>query len=112
MGTLIGGWIIHRRLDGMVNKGSGEDCPEGERFKPYMGVCAEITAAAAILQTGVVGIPMSTNHAVVSSIAGAKSGNGSVHLESVVKVLWGWVITCLFCFFAAFLLASLIVGAS
>ena len=98
-GTLLGGWRIHRRLDGMVN---GTHPQLGKKaFRPYMGVSSELVAAVSIWQSGWLGIPMSTNHAVVSAMAGARSATGKVHLSSVVKILWGWVVTYIFCFFVA-----------
>lgn len=106
VGTLIGGWRIHKRLHSMVNDHQHVD-PSKQTFKPYMGVCAELTSAFAIWQTGFLGIPMSTNHSVVSAMAGAKSANGSVHMESVMRILWGWVITYGFCFFTSCLVSRL-----
>ncbi len=106
VGTLIGGWRIHRRLDSMVN---GIHEPTGGRkkpFGPHMGVCTELTSAFSIWQTGWLGIPMSTNHSVVSAMAGARSAGGKVHIASVIKILWGWVVTYVFCFFGADLITG------
>ena len=36
---------------------------------------------------------MSTNHAVVAAMAGARSARGKAHTASVVKILGGWVAT-------------------
>jgi len=100
LGTLLGGWRIHERLDGMVN----HEHKIGDNKKPfsaYMGVCTELVASFAIWKSGSLGIPMSTNHAVVSAMAGAKSANGKTHASSVVKILGGWVATYLVGFFVA-----------
>jgi inorganic phosphate transporter, PiT family len=105
-GTLMGGWRIHKRLDQMVNHDKNGPHSEDKQFKPYMGVCAELTSAVAILQTGILGIPMSTNHTVVSAIAGAKSSNGTVHGGAIIRILWGWIVTYIFCFTGAYLLCS------
>jgi PiT family inorganic phosphate transporter len=104
-GTLIGGWRIHRRLHGMVNLSHAAD-PKPQPFAPYMGVCAELTSAFLIWQTGFLGIPTSTNHAVVSAMAGAKSANGKVHTGSITRITWGWIITYVFCFFTAYLFST------
>lgn len=100
-GTLVGGRKIHERLDGMVNGASKK-----KRFMPYMGVAAELTSAVSIWQSGFLGIPMSTNHAVVSAMAGAKSADGKVHTGSVVRIFWGWFLTYGFCISIAYLLAK------
>lgn len=103
-GTLIGGWRIHKRLHSMVNEHKSAEMHKP--FTPYMGVCAELTSALLIWQTGFLGIPMSTNHSVVSAMAGAKSANGSVHMESVMRIIWGWVVTYGFCFGVAYFVSS------
>ncbi len=104
-GTLVGGWRIHRRLNGMVNNQSESDTQK-RSFKPFMGVSTELVSAFLIWQTGWLGIPMSTNHGVVSAMAGAKSASGRVHAGSIVRIVWGWVVTYVFCFFVAFSIAS------
>jgi PiT family inorganic phosphate transporter len=115
-GTLLGGWRIHHRLDTMVNHRADEPV-EKKTFKPYMGVCAELTTGALIWQTGFLGVPTSTTHSTVSAMAGAKSasvfsenGNGEVktrvHISSLIRILWGWIVTYLFCFAIASKLAS------
>ena len=106
IGTLIGGWRIHQRLDDMVNAGAGKH--GNKKFEPHMGVCAEIVAAFAIWKSGSLGIPMSTNHSVVSAMAGAKSAGGKVHAGSIVKIAWGWIITYMFNFGVAKIGASLV----
>lgn len=100
-GTLIAGWRIHRRLDRMVNGNQEPTSGRKKPFGPHMGVCTELTSAFSIWQTGWLGIPMSTNHAVVSAMAGARSAGGKVHISTVIKILWGWVVTYVFCFFGA-----------
>jgi PiT family inorganic phosphate transporter len=101
IGTMIGGWRIHRTLDGMVNQPTPANKENKKTFRPYMGVCTELVSGLLIWISGALGIPMSTNHGVVSAMAGAKSAGGKVHSGSIVKILWGWVITYLFCFLVA-----------
>ena len=102
IGTLLGGYRIHRRLDGLVN-----GAEEIRTFSPFMGVTAELVAGLAIWQTGFLGIPMSTNHSVVSAMAGAKSARGKICQESMMKIIWGWIVTYFFCFTFAWFFASL-----
>lgn len=106
IGTFIGGWRIHNRLDAMVNHQVTEQV-EKKSFLPFMGVSSELTSGFLIWQTGWLGIPTSTNHATVAAMAGARSSSGKVHTGSLVKILWGWVVTYIFCFWAADLIATL-----
>ena len=100
-GTLIGGWRIHRRLDGMVNHQPVGSESKKKAFRPHMGVSTELVSGFLIWQTGWLGIPMSTNHGVVSAMAGAKSASGKVHISSLVRIICGWIITYVFCFWVA-----------
>ncbi len=100
-GTLLGGYRIHRRMDNMVNG-------DTEKFHPYMGVAAEAVAGFSIWQTGWLGIPMSTNHSVVSAMVGAKSAEGKVHQGSFVRIIWGWIATYFVCFTLAWFLVGMV----
>lgn len=108
LGTLLAGWRIHHRLDMMVNGSAVKAQVEKKSFRPYMGVCSELTAGASIWQSGWFGIPMSTNHAVVSAMAGARSASGKLHTGSIVKIMGGWIMTYGFCFEVANLLTGFI----
>src|SRR3989344_5218928 len=88
LGTLVGGWRIHARLNAMVNHEHDPD-PKKKQFAPFMGVTTELVASFAIWRSGALGIPMSTNHAVVAAMAGARSARGKAHTASVVKILGG-----------------------
>ena len=105
LGTLLGGWRIQQRLEGLVNPPS--ITPHKNSFQTYMGVLRELTAAFLIWQTGWLGIPMSTNHGVTAAMAGAKSAQGKVHINSLVRIIWGWVVTYLFCATIAYASATL-----
>lgn len=84
LGTLFGGWrIVHtmgRRLTPL---------------KPRSGFCAESGAACAILVSTHLGLPVSTTHCLVGSIAGV----GSVQRMKAVRwgvardIVWAWVLT-------------------
>jgi PiT family inorganic phosphate transporter len=102
VGTYLGGSRIHHRLDSMVNK----DSESHELFEPYMGVAAEGVAGLFMWGSGMLGIPMSTNHALVAAMAGAKSVAGRIHQNTAIKIVWGWVVTYFFCFSCSWLLAT------
>ncbi len=107
IGTFIGGWRIHNSLDAMVNHPVKEQV-EKKSFRPFMGVSSELTSGFLIWQTGWLGIPTSTNHATVAAMVGARSSSGKVHIASMVRILWGWVVTYVFCFWVAELIATII----
>jgi PiT family inorganic phosphate transporter len=84
LGTLSGGWRIVRTMGGRLT-----------RLKPRSGFCAETGAAAAVLISTHLGVPVSTTHA----IAGAITGVGSIQRMKAVRwgiatnIVWAWVIT-------------------
>jgi PiT family inorganic phosphate transporter len=109
IGTLIGGWRIHRRLDLMVNHPHPAEVQvQKKSFQPFMGVTSELVSGFLIWQTGWLGIPTSTNHATVSAMAGARSASGKIHSGSLIRILWGWVVTYIFCFWCAELLTRVL----
>jgi len=97
-GTFCGGWrIVTRIAKEMVN----------DIYKAEQGVVAELIAAAGIGTTAFFGIPMSTTHTVVSSIAGAKASHGmrSVNWKIVRLIIQGWLVTVVFCGIVAYCLS-------
>jgi PiT family inorganic phosphate transporter len=84
LGTLSGGWRIVRTMGGRLT-----------RLKPRSGFCAETGAAAAVLLSTHLGVPVSTTHA----IAGAIAGVGSIQRMKAVRwgiatnIVWAWVMT-------------------
>jgi inorganic phosphate transporter, PiT family len=84
LGTLSGGWRIVRTMGGRLT-----------RLKPRSGFCAETGAAAAVLLSTPLGVPVSTTHA----IAGAIAGVGSIQRMKAVRwgiatnIVWAWVLT-------------------
>ncbi len=110
LGTMVGGWRIHKRLDLMVNSHPHpvEVQVQKKSFQPFMGVSSELVSGFLIWQTGWLGIPTSTNHATVAAMAGARSSSGKVHTGSFVRILWGWVVTYIFCFSIAELLTGVL----
>lgn len=93
-GTLCGGWRIVDRIKKMTK----HNC------QSWQGVTAETVSALCIGLSAFGGVPMSTTHTVVSSIAGARA---SVRLHDVDwrtagLIVWGWVLTILFCALGAY----------
>jgi PiT family inorganic phosphate transporter len=84
LGTLSGGWRIVRTMGGRLT-----------RLKPRSGFCAETGAAAAVMLSTHLGVPVSTTHA----IAGAIAGVGSIQRMKAVRwgiatnIVWAWVLT-------------------
>lgn len=84
LGTLSGGWRIVRTMGGRLT-----------RLKPRSGFCAETGAAAAVLLSTHLGVPVSTTHA----IAGAIAGVGSIQRMKAVRwgiatnIVWAWGLT-------------------
>ena len=99
-GTMCGGWRIVSRIGkDMVNN----------LYHPSQGVVAEFVAACGIGATAFLGIPMSTTHTVVSSVAGAKASHGihSVNWKTVLIIVQGWIATIIVCTITAYCLAFL-----
>lgn len=84
LGTLSGGWRIVRTMGGRLT-----------RLKPRGGFAAETAAAASILFSSELGMPVSTTHV----IAGAIAGVGSIQRAKAVRwglastIVWAWVMT-------------------
>lgn len=100
-GTFFGGWrIVTRIAKEMVN----------DIYKAEQGVVAEFVAASGIGATAFFGIPMSTTHTVVSSIAGAKASHGfaAVNWKIVRLIIQGWLVTVVFCGIVAYCLSFIL----
>ena len=83
-GTAAGGWRIIKTLGHKLVK-----------LQPVHGFAAETTAATVIFTAGHFGMPVSTTHAITSSIMGvgaAKSFN-AIKWGVVKRILWAWVLT-------------------
>jgi PiT family inorganic phosphate transporter len=84
LGTFFGGWRIVKTMGTKITK-----------LRPFGGFCAEAAAATSIMGTAIVGIPVSTTHA----ISGAIMGLGIIQRLSAVKwgvagrIVWAWVLT-------------------
>ena len=84
LGTLSGGWRIVRTMGGRIT-----------RLKPRGGFCAETAAALSIFFPTLLGLPVSTTHAIAGSIAGV----GTFHRIKAVRwgiarnIVWAWGLT-------------------
>ena len=84
LGTLAGGWRIVRTMGGRIT-----------RLKPRGGFCAETAAALSIFFPTLLGLPVSTTHAIAGSIAGVGAFNRvkAVRWGIARNIAWAWVLT-------------------
>jgi len=83
-GTAVGGWRIIKTLGHKMVK-----------IHPVHGFAAETTGATILFTAAHFGMPVSTTHAITTSIMGvgaAKSFN-AIKLVVVERILWAWVLT-------------------
>jgi PiT family inorganic phosphate transporter len=83
-GTAAGGWRIIRTLGHRM-----------VRLQPVHGFAAEATAATVLAVTGIMGMPVSTTHAISTTIMGvgcAKRFN-ALKYTVVERILWAWLLT-------------------
>jgi PiT family inorganic phosphate transporter len=83
-GTAAGGWRIIRTLGHKMVK-----------LHPVHGFAAEATGATVLLTAAHFGMPVSTTHAITTSIMGVGCAKGFNHLKMTVvkRILWAWVLT-------------------
>jgi PiT family inorganic phosphate transporter len=83
-GTAAGGWRIIRTLGHKV-----------VRLQPIHGFAAETTAATVLLVAAKLGMPVSTTHAISTSImgVGAAKSPKALKWELVEKIIWTWILT-------------------
>jgi PiT family inorganic phosphate transporter len=64
-------------------------------LKPIHGFAAETAAAATILTSSAMGMPVSTTHVITGCImgAGASQRVSAVRWGVTTKILWAWVLT-------------------
>ncbi|HVU28472.1 MAG TPA: inorganic phosphate transporter [Verrucomicrobiae bacterium] len=83
-GTVAGGWRIIKTLGHKMVK-----------LHPVNGFAAEATSATVLVTAAQFGMPVSTTHAITTSIMGvgcAKSFN-ALQLVVVERILWAWILT-------------------
>ena len=83
-GTVAGGWRIIRTLGHKMVK-----------LHPVHGFAAEATGASVLLAAAHFGMPVSTTHAITTSIMGVGCAKGfnALKLRVVERIVWAWVLT-------------------
>jgi PiT family inorganic phosphate transporter len=83
-GTAAGGWKIIRTLGHKMVK-----------LQPVHGFAAETTAATVLAVTGSLGMPVSTTHAITTSIMGVGCAKrfSALKFNLVERIVWAWVLT-------------------
>jgi inorganic phosphate transporter, PiT family len=84
LGTLLGGWRIVHTMGNRIT-----------RLRPVGGFCAETGGALSILLATMLGIPVSTTHAITGAIVGvgATTRLSAVRWGIATKIVWAWVLT-------------------
>ena len=83
-GTAVGGWRIIRTLGHKLVK-----------LQPVHGFAAETTAATVLAVTGSLGMPVSTTHAITTSIMGVGCAKrfSALKFKVVERIVWAWILT-------------------
>jgi inorganic phosphate transporter, PiT family len=83
-GTAAGGWRIIRTLGHKM-----------VRIYPVHGFAAEATGATVLFTAAIFGMPVSTTHAITTSIMGVGCAKGLNHLklDVIERIVWAWVLT-------------------
>jgi PiT family inorganic phosphate transporter len=65
------------------------------KIHPVHGFAAEATGATVLLAAAQFGMPVSTTHAVTTSIMGVGCAKGfnALKMSVVERILWAWVLT-------------------
>jgi len=84
LGTVFGGWRIVKTM------GTGIT-----RLQPVGGFCAETAGATTIIGTAIMGIPISTTHAITGAILGVGTTKGvrSVRWIWGERIVLAWILT-------------------
>jgi PiT family inorganic phosphate transporter len=84
LGTLSGGWRIIHTMGSRITK-----------LQPVNGFAAETGAAAAVFLATVLGIPVSTTHAITGSIVGVGATRrlSAVRWGVAGQIVWAWILT-------------------
>lgn len=83
-GTAAGGWRIIKTLGHKM-----------VRLKPVHGFAAETTSATILFGAAAMGMPVSTTHAITTSIMGVGCAKGfnALKLDVVERIVWTWFLT-------------------
>jgi PiT family inorganic phosphate transporter len=84
MGTLAGGWRIIHTMGSKITK-----------LQPVGGFAAETGAATALLISTLIGVPVSTTHAITGAIVGVGATRrlSAVRWGVAGQIVWAWVLT-------------------
>jgi inorganic phosphate transporter, PiT family len=84
LGTLAGGWRIIHTMGSKITK-----------LQPVGGFAAETGAALALMTATLVGVPVSTTHAITGAIVGVGSTRrlSAVRWGVAGQIVWAWVLT-------------------
>ena len=84
LGTLSGGWRIIHTMGSRITK-----------LQPVHGFAAETGAAGAVFLATVLGIPVSTTHAITGAIVGVGATRrlSAVRWGVAGQIVWAWVLT-------------------
>jgi PiT family inorganic phosphate transporter len=84
LGTWAGGWRIIKTLGHKL-----------VTLKPVNGFAAEATAASILLVSGRLGMPVSTTHAITTSImgVGAAKSFAALNYPIIERIIWTWILT-------------------
>jgi inorganic phosphate transporter, PiT family len=84
LGTLAGGWRIIHTMGSKITK-----------LQPVGGFAAETGAALALLLATLIGVPVSTTHAITGAIVGVGSTRrlSAVRWGVAGQIVWAWVLT-------------------
>jgi PiT family inorganic phosphate transporter len=83
-GTAAGGWRIIKTMGHRMVK-----------LQPVHGFAAETTAATVLAITGYLGMPVSTTHAISTSIMGVGAAKRftALKLGVIERIIWAWIMT-------------------
>ena len=83
-GTAAGGWRIIKTLGHKMVK-----------LQPVHGFAAETTAATVLATAATLGMPISTTHAITTSIMGVGTAKrfNAIQWSVVERIIWAWVLT-------------------
>jgi PiT family inorganic phosphate transporter len=84
LGTLSGGWRIVKTMGSRIT-----------HLQPFGGFCAETAGASTLIGTALLGIPISTTHAITGAIMGVGSAKNfrSVRWIWAERIVGAWVLT-------------------
>ncbi len=84
LGTLSGGWRIIHTMGSKITK-----------LQPVHGFAAETGAAGAVFLATMLGIPVSTTHAITGAIVGVGSTRrlSAVRWGVAGRIVWAWILT-------------------